>query len=67
LACRTNDHTADLGVNQVNLNGATILDAHGNAADFSGAVTVPTNGQVGTNLHVGPAYIMELAASTREG
>ena len=58
-----NDQTSDLAVNAVNLNGATIVDADGNPADLSGAVNGPANGEIGTNLQVGPAYVMEVTAS----
>ena len=57
------DQTPQLAVTQVNLNGATIEDANGNAAVLSGAITVPSNGEVGVNLQVGPASVTGVYAS----
>ncbi len=45
------DETPSLQVSEVNLNGATINDANGNAADLSAAANLTTN------LQIGPAFI----------
>lgn len=41
-----------LGVNAANLNGATIADGAGNAADLSGAVSTPAPSPVPNNFHI---------------
>jgi uncharacterized protein YjbI with pentapeptide repeats len=53
----TSDETPSLQISQVNLNGATIDDAHGNAADLSAAANFTTN------LQIGPAFVTSLTPS----
>ena len=51
------DETPSLQVSQVNLNGATINDANGNAADLSAAANFTTD------LQVGPAFVSSVTPS----
>jgi hypothetical protein len=51
------DETANLQVTQVNLDGATIADANGNAADFSAAANF------NTNLQIGPVFVSSITPS----
>jgi probable HAF family extracellular repeat protein len=46
------EHTPNLAITQVNLNGEDIADANGNLPDFSAALNVSTNLQVGSSLYV---------------
>jgi hypothetical protein len=48
---RAIDETQNLQIAQVNLNGANVIDANGNAADLSAATTFATNFQIG------PAFV----------
>jgi hypothetical protein len=50
------DRTPRLSVAHANLNGATITDGNGNAADLSAVATFATN------LQVGPAYVASVTA-----
>ncbi len=51
------DATADLQVVSVDLNGATVQDGSGNAADFTGAMNTSMN------LQIGPTYVASVVAS----
>jgi hypothetical protein len=57
----TTDITPDLQVTQVHLNGATINDASGNAADLSAA------SNFSTNLQIGPLFVNSVTASQLGG
>ena len=48
----SNDHRPNLQVTSVNLNGATIADAHALTPDFSGALNVNTGTQIGPTFYV---------------
>ena len=56
-AVGADDETPSLEISQVNLNGATIDDANGNAADLSAAANFTTN------LQIGPAFVSSVTPS----
>ena len=57
------DETPDLQIAQVNLNGATINDAHGHAAELSAATTIATGLEVGPVSAAAPSASHSRAAA----
>jgi hypothetical protein len=47
-----NDHTSNLQITSVNLNGTTVQDANGYVPNFSGALNINTGVQIGPPLYV---------------
>jgi hypothetical protein len=51
-AVGANDHSPNLQIASINLNGATVTDAHGLTPDFANALNTDTNVQIGPALYV---------------